>query len=236
MDVQKKIVLEIAVESVAAAQAAERGGADRIELCAELACGGLTPGAEMMREARSTLQIPIFAMIRPRGRNFVYTHQEFGAIRKEIELAREKKMDGVVLGILSGSAGVDVERTRELVNLARPMKVTFHRAFDECRDMMRALEDVIQTGADRILTSGGKPDVAAGADSLRELVLAGGGRIVIMPGGGITPENFGLVQQVTGAREFHSGLGRVLEYGSKDTRRFEEKVRQLAKLKVKSFS
>ncbi len=156
-------------------------------------------------------------------------------MQRGIELAREMKMDGVVLGILREDHSVDIERTKELVNLARPMKVTFHRAFDECRDRMRALENVIQTGADRILTSGGKPDVVAGADSLRESVVAAGERIVIMPGGGITPENFGFVQQVTGAREFHSGLGRVLEYGSKDTRRFAEQVKNLASLKVKSF-
>ena len=153
-------------------------------------------------------------------------------MQRGIVLAREMKMDGVVLGILREDHSVDVERTKELASLARPMEVTFHRAFDECPDIMRALENVIQTGADRILTSGGKPDVVTGAESLRELLAAAGKRIVIIPGGGITLENFGLVRQATGAREFHSGLGKVLEYGSKDTRRFEEQVRKLANLRA----
>jgi copper homeostasis protein len=230
-----RITLEIAVESVAAAKAAERGGADRIELCSSLSCGGLTPSAESMQQARSSVNKPVFAMIRPRAGNFCYAQEEFRAMKLAIELAREMKMDGVVLGILCEDHSADVERTKELVNLARPMKVTFHRAFDQCRDMMRALENVIQTGVDRILTSGGKPDAVAGAHSLRELAAAAGERIVIMPGGGITPENFGFLQQVTGAREFHSGLGRVLGYGSKDIRRFEEQVEKLASLKAKSF-
>ena len=224
----EQITLEIAVESVAAAQAAERGGADRIELCTSLGCGGLTPSAESMELARSSVTKTIFAMIRPRAGDFCYLPEEFRTMQRGIELAREMKMDGVVLGVLREDLSVDVERTKELVNLARPMKVTFHRAFDECRDLMRALEKVIQTGADRLLTSGGKPDVVAGAESLRELVVAAVERIVIMPGGGITPKNFGFVQQVTGAREFHSGLGQVLEYGSGEVQRFEEAVRKLA--------
>ena len=225
---KNKTILEIAVESVAAAQAAERGGADRVELCAGLACGGLTPSAEMMRVALSALQIPIFAMIRPRAGNFVYTGEEFAAMQRSIELAREMRMDGVVLGILRDKNSVDVQRTKELVEQARPMKVTFHRAFDACDDLLRAMENVIAAGADRILTSGGEPEVVAGLSALRALVEAARDRVVIMPGGGITPENFAQVQEATGAWEFHSGLGRVMEYGSGDTRSFENAVRKLA--------
>ena len=225
------VILEIAVESAGAAQAAERGGADRIELCADLGCGGLTPSAEIMRQARNAVKIPIYAMIRPRAGNFAYNGEEFSAMCRGVELAREMKMDGVVLGILREDCSVDVTRTRELVAQARPMKVTFHRAFDECGDLRRALDEVIETGADRILTSGGKLDVMAGQHTLRALVEAAGERIVIMPGGGITPENFAQVQQATGAREFHSGLGRVLAYGSGDGGEFEEQVKRLVGLR-----
>lgn len=227
----KTIILEIAVESVATAQAAERGGADRIELCTELSYGGLTPSAEMMRKARDAARVPIFVMIRPRAGDFCYSGEEFRAMQRGIELAREMKTDGVVLGVLRDDHSVDVPRTKELVEQARPMRVTFHRAFDACGDSLRAMEDVIETGADRILTSGGKADVVKGLNVVRALVATARERITIMPGGGITPENFGQVQEVTGAWEFHSGLGRILEYGSRDSERFEEAVRRLAQMR-----
>ncbi len=225
-----KLILEIAVESVAAAQAAERGGADRIELCAHLGCGGLTPSAQTMQEARGAVKIPIHAMIRPRAGNFCYSDNEFSVMKKSIDLAREMKMDGVVLGALRDDHSIDVERAKELVQRARPMKVTFHRAFDECKDLLRGLEDVIRTGADRILTSGGAPDAVTGQHALRTLVELAGKRIVIMPGAGITPDNFAALMQVIGASEYHSGLGRVLGYGSTDWSRFEEEVRKMVKL------
>jgi copper homeostasis protein len=228
---KQKFILEIAVESIAAAQAAERGGADRIELCADLRRGGLTPSAEMMREARATLKIPIHAMIRPRAGDFCYSDEEFSAMKESIDLAQRMKMDGVVLGALRDDHSIDVERSEELVQQARPMKVTFHRAFDECKDLLRGMEDVIRTGADRILTSGGAPDAVLGRDTLRMLVLMAGKRIVIMPGAGITPDNFAAVALAIGASEYHSGLGKVLRYGSKDFSRFEEEVRKLARAK-----
>ena len=224
----KTFVLEIAVESVTAAQAAERGGADRIELCTELRCGGLTPSTEMMRKARDAVRVPIFVMTRPRAGDFSYTQEEFRAMQRGIELAREMKMDGVVLGVLRDHFAVDVERTGALVLQARPMQVTFHRAFDVCSDLVRAMDDVIETGANRILTSGGNPDVVSGLCVLQALIAQAGEGIVIVPGGGITPENFGEVQRKTGAREFHSGLGQVLAYGSEDIRSFENGVRKLA--------
>ncbi len=226
-----KLILEITVESVAAARAAEHAGADRIELCAELDCGGLTPSPTLMCKARSAVQIPVFSMIRPRPGNFRHTDEEFCAMKEAIELARERKMDGVVFGILRDDGTVDVKRTRELVERARPMSVTFHRAFDECKDLMRALEDVIETGADRVLTSGGKPDVLRGAQILQTLVRTAGERITIVPGSGITPDNFAWVQNAMDAHEFHSGLGQILPYGSGDTDFFEEQVRKLVRLK-----
>ncbi len=227
---KQKLILEIAIESVRAAVAAERGGADRVELCADLNCGGLTPSAEMMTEARASLRIPIHAMIRPRAGDFCYADEEFSAMKESINLARRMKMDGVVLGILRNDHSIDVERTKELVERARPMKVTFHRAFDECKDLLHGMEEVIRTGADRILTSGGAPDAVVGRVTLRKLVEMAGERIVIMPGAGITPDNFTAVALAIGAREYHSGLGRVLRYGSKDFSQFEEEVRKLARI------
>jgi copper homeostasis protein len=228
----RKLTLEIAVESVAAAEAAERGGADRIELCADLVCGGLTPDALIMQETRASVKIPIHAMIRPRAGSFCYSDEEFFVMKKSTDVARELKMDGVVLGALRDDHSIDVERTIELVERARPMKVTFHRAFDECGDLLRGLEDVVRTGVDRILTSGGAPDAVVGRDTLHTLVKLAGRRIVIMPGAGITPDNFAAVALAIGASEYHSGLGRVLRYGSKDLSGFEEAVRSLAGLLI----
>src|SRR5271165_3003474 len=175
-----KFILEVAVESTVAARAAERGGADRIELCADLCAGGITPSLEILREARDAVAVPMHVMLRPRLGNFEYNSGEFAEMKASIALAREHKMDGVVLGILQSDKSVDVERTRELVELALPMQVTFHRAFDECRDLLNALEDVISTGVTRILTSGGECDVLEGIERLQTLLRAAGERIVVM--------------------------------------------------------
>src|SRR5882724_1766369 len=137
-----RFVLEMSVESVATAVAAERGGANRVELCAELAVGGVTPSEELMREVRAAVKLPVFAMIRPRAGDFFYSSEEFAAMRDSIAQAKKLQMDGVVLGILTNEGRLDVGRTRELVELAKPLPVTFHRAFDECANQMTALEDV----------------------------------------------------------------------------------------------
>ena len=216
--------LEITVESLDSALAAERGGADRIELCAELSHGGLTPSVTAMRKLHEELEIPVFSIIRPRARDFVYSESEFAAMKREISMARDLGMDGVVLGILRADHSVDVERTAELVQWARPLEVTFHRAFDDTPDLLLALEDVIATGAARILTAGGAASVAQGAETLRILVNAAGGRIVIMPGGGLDAANIAKAIADTQAREFHSGLGSVLPYGSSNLLRFEAEI------------
>ena len=216
--------LEITVESLDSALAAERGGADRIELCAELSHGGLTPSVTAMRKLHEELEIPVFAIIRPRGRDFVYSESEFAAMKREISMARDLGMDGVVLGILRADHSVDVERTAELVQWARPLEVTFHRAFDDTPDLLLALEDVIATGAARILTAGGAASVPQGAETLRKLVKAASERIVIMPGGGLDAANIAKAVADTQAREFHSGLGSVLPYGSSNLLRFETEI------------
>jgi len=222
------ILLEISVESASGAAAAERGGANRIELCANLNVGGVTPNAELMRETRVAVRAPIFAMIRPRGGDFVFSSEEFSAMKRDVEIAKSCGMDGVVFGILHADRTVDVDRTRNLAEAAKPLPVTFHRAFDETPDLHAALEAVIATGATRILTSGGKPKADAGVSVLAELMRAAAGRITILPGGGINADNLQAVLKTTGAREVHSGLGTSLPYGKSGASEFESGVRELA--------
>lgn len=228
--------LEVTVESVDAAFAAERGGADRIELCADLRSGGLTPSAETMGHARSSLRVPIFVLIRPRVGNFVYNGEEIATMKSQITRARDLKMDGIVLGVLQRDNTVDVALLKNLVEFARPLPVTFHRAFDEISDLFRALEDVISAGAARVLTAGGASNAAEALETLRKLVAIAEERIVVMPGGGIHSENIALVRKATNVREFHSGLGSVLPYGSTDFARFEAEVRAIAQCKYRAKS
>ena len=235
-----KYLIEISVDSAEKAVAAERGGADRIELCADLSVGGLTPSRELLRSVREKVHIPIYSMIRPRAGEFVYSDAEFAAMGRSIAVATECGMDGVVLGVLKKNRRIDMPRTRRLVDLARPLPATFHRAFDEAPDLARALEAVIQTGAARILTSAGAKSALQGAAKLAELVAAARDRIagvaspvqpyriIIVPGAGITHANIAQVAQKTGAIEFHAGLGSVLPYSSNDYAAFESEVRKLA--------
>ncbi len=225
----RKCLLEISVETLERALAAERGGADRIELCGNLSAGGVTPGADLLRAVRANVHIPIFSMVRPRAGDFVYSSAEFAEMKRSISEAKVSGMDGVVLGILIEERRVDIARTRELTELARPLPVTYHRAFDEAADWHQALEDVMQSGAKRILTSGGAKSALEGAAVLARIVEAAGDRVVIVPGAGISALNMEKVAQQTGAREFHSGLSAALPYGSKDYRKFEDEVRKLAK-------
>jgi copper homeostasis protein len=203
---QNRCLLEVCVESLDCAVAAEQGGAQRIELCGDLSVGGLTPALDLMQTVRDQVELPIYAMIRPRAGNFCYTDPEFEAMQKEIAIARQLGMDGIVLGILDSEDGVDIGRTRELVDLARPLDVTFHRSFDESADLLCALEAVIQTGAKRILTSGGCASATYGAKTLSQLVAAAAGRVIIMPAGGIDAQNVSALCQ-SNVREVHASLG-----------------------------
>jgi len=236
----RKHLLEISVDGVEKAAAAERGGADRIELCADLSVGGLTPSRELLRAVREKVHIPVYSMIRPRAGDFVYSAVEFGEMERSIAVVTECGMDGVVLGVLKKNGSIDMARTRRLVDLARPLPVTFHRAFDEVADFTRALEAVIQTGTARILTSAGAKTALQGAAKLAELVatardrVSGVGsplqpdRIIIVPGAGITASTIAQVVEKTGATEFHAGLGSVLPYSTLDFASFESEVRRLA--------
>lgn len=224
------LLLEISVESLSSAVAAELGGAHRIELCEYLAVGGVTPSEQLMRDTRAAVKLPIFAMIRPRDEDFVYSGPELARMRDEISLAKSCGMDGLVFGILNPDDTVNVEQTRELVGLARPLPVTFHRAFDETPDLPKALESVIRTGAGRILTSGGKPSAFEGAPVLADLVRAANCRIKILPGAGINASNLAEVARITHASEFHSGLGSTLPYGQSSPAAFQDGVRELTQI------
>jgi len=202
-----RFVLEICVESVDHAVAAERGGAQRIELCSDLPSGGITPSAGLMQTVRRHVSIPIHVLIRPRPGDFCYSDSELEIMRNDILAARQFGMDGVVLGVLRPNARVDIERTRALVELARTLTVTFHRAFDAVPNLDASLQDVIQTGASRILTSGGKARATDALSILARLVQAARDRIVLMPCGGINAENIVQVVQKTGAREVHTSAG-----------------------------
>lgn len=223
----RKCLLEISVEALESALAAERGGADRIELCRNLSVGGVTPDADFLRAVRAQVRIPIFSMVRPRAGDFVYSSAEFAEMKRSVVGAKEAGMDAVVLGILTKGHRVDVERTRELTELARPLPVTYHRAFDEIADVHQALEDIIQSGAKRILTSGGAKNALEGAATLAKLIEAARERVVIVPGAGISSVNIAEVARRTRAREFHSGLSAALPYGSNEYKKFEEEVRKL---------
>jgi copper homeostasis protein len=198
------MVLEVCIDSVESAIAAERGGSKRVELCSDLLEGGVTPGAGLISAVRCHIGIDLFVMIRPRGGDFLYSDLEFEVMKEEIVHARRFGANGIVLGLLDGQGRVDVARTRTLVELAAPLPVTFHRAIDMTPDLIAALDDVIATGAVRILTSGGAPSVPQGMDEIARMVKAARGRIAIMPGGGVNPENIAALAAATGAGEFHS--------------------------------
>jgi copper homeostasis protein len=202
----KTIFFELCAETLAAARAAESGGADCIELCSELALGGLTPSSEMMATGIKTLSIPVNVLIRPRGGHFVFSAGEFDEMRQQIGQAKEAGASGVAVGMLLPDRRVDVERTQALVELARPLAVTFHRAFDETPDLDAALESVIETGADNLLTSGGAADVLSGAESLARLCRRAAGRIRVIAGGGLRLSTLIEVVRRSGTFSLHGSL------------------------------
>lgn len=202
------IVVEICVDSIESAVAAERGGAHRVELCSNLLEGGTTPSAGLIEIARQKIRIGLHVIIRPRGGDFCYTADEFDCMKKDVVAAKRLGVDGVVLGILDREGHVDVLRTGELVKLARPMTVTFHRAFDMAADPIRALEDACLSGVDRILTSGGEQQCLQGAARIAQIVKNARNRISVMAGGGIRWNNVADILENTGVSEIHVGFSR----------------------------
>jgi copper homeostasis protein len=204
MPSSQKITLEICAYSVEAAIMAQAAGADRVELCANRHVDGTTPACHAISHARKSLNIPLHVMVRPRGNGFVYSDAEFAVMKEDIGNCHRLGIAGVVCGILQPNGAVDKARCSELVSLARPMEVTFHRAFDVAADPVQALEDIIEIGCKRILTSGQANSAIQGAGVIAKLVQQAGDRITIMPGGGIRAGNFAELITVTGGREFHS--------------------------------
>ena len=197
------MILEACVNSALSAIEAQKGGADRVELCENMADGGCTPSAGAIRFARQHLDIGLFVMIRPRGADFLYNDEEFEIMKEDILMAKELGADGVVFGILKPDGSIDAERMGQLVELARPMGITCHRAFDMTRDPFEALDDLIRLGIDRILTSGQSDSALLGAPLIRELIRKAEGKIIIMPGHGIKENNLEQAIRETGASEFH---------------------------------
>lgn len=200
------VLLEIVAYSYASALAAQKGGAQRIELCENTAEGGTTPGLGTIEAVRELPGVKLHVMIRPRGGDFLYTDAEFKIMLRDIAVAREAGADGVVFGLLRPDATVDLERTRRLVAAAKGMAVTFHRAFDWAAQPEAALEAVIAAGCHRVLTSGQAPDALSGAPTLAKLVQQAGRRCTVLAGGGIHPGNVAEVIRRSGVSEVHASL------------------------------
>ncbi len=200
------IELEVCVDSVASAMAAEQGGAHHIELCTDLAQGGITPSAGLIAMVRKRVALNLRILIRPRGGDFYYSADELEVISRDILLAKQLGANGVVFGILDADGDVDTSRTRQLVTLARPLHVTFHRAIDMSRNLNAAWNAVLETGADRILTSGAAQTAEAGVEKIADLVKNAAGRVRIAAAGGIREDNVRRIVEETGVREVHAAL------------------------------
>jgi copper homeostasis protein len=197
--------LEIAVFSVEAAVTALKAGAHRIEFCENPQEGGTTPSYGSLKTLRSYTTQPVFPIIRPRGGDFLYSRSEFEVMKADLLLVKELGYLGAVIGLLNADGSIDTNRTKELVDIAGPtMQISFHRAFDRCKDPFIALEEIIATGCKRILTSGQVPNAADAIPLLKKLVEQAGDSIIIMPGSGVRSNNIKEIMQATGAKEMHS--------------------------------
>ncbi|WP_223815877.1 copper homeostasis protein CutC [Adhaeribacter rhizoryzae] len=204
INAEKSVVkLEICTDSVISSVTAQEAGATRVELCAGLFEGGLTPSAGLISLTRQQITIGLHVLIRPRGGDFCYSEEEFEIMLRDIALAKEMGCDGVVIGILNLDGTIDVARTNALIAAAQPMSVTFHRAFDMTPEPFVALNELIQMGVARVLTSGQERTVLEGSELIAQLVQAANNQIIIMPGGGITERNIARIRRETNAPEFH---------------------------------
>lgn len=198
--------IEIATTDFITTKAAVEGGADRIELCAALCDGGTTPSFGTIKKCRENFDVQLFPIIRPRGGDFLYSDEEVEIMMKDARLCKDLGCDGVVIGFLNADGTIDLKRTAKLIELAYPLEVTFHRAFDRCKNPFEAMEQLIEIGCQRILTSGQQPTAPRGIDLIARLVKAADERIIIMPGSGVRKENIKELAEKTGATEFHSSL------------------------------
>jgi copper homeostasis protein len=211
-----KYIIEIATTDLTTTRSAVEGGADRIELCSALSEGGITPSYGLIKQCRKAFDVALFPIIRPRAGDFLFTDEEFQLMIKDVRLCKETGCEGVVIGLLNKDGSIDINRTAQLIELAYPLEVTFHRAFDRCKDPFEALEQLIEIGCQRILTSGHKPTAPEGVHLIAELIKKADERIIIMPGSGVRKDNIKMIADKTGAIEFHSSLkgqkGSVMEF------------------------
>ena len=196
--------IEIACFNLESAVIAQKAGADRVELCADMSVGGITPTIEIIQQVREHLTIDLYVMIRPRGGNFVYSEAEFEQMKSEIETIKKLDVNGFVFGILKDDNTINIEQNKVLVELVKPFSCTFHRAFDEVLNVEKALENVISCGFSTILTSGTFPNVMEGKEVLKQLVIQAKNRIEIMPGGGLRSTNISELNEMVKANWYHS--------------------------------
>lgn len=197
-------MLEIAVFTIESAVLAAGAGADRLELCENPLEGGTTPSYGTLKVVREKISIPVFPIIRPRGGDFLYTDEEFEVMKKDILLCKELQFEGIVMGSLQADGTIHTEHTKRLAEIAYPMEVSFHRAFDRVRDPLEALEILIACGCSRILTSGQVPNAFDGKELIKTLIEKADDRIIIMPGSGVRSSNIVELTEFTGAKELHS--------------------------------
>ena len=201
-----KYIIEIATSDFITTQSAVQGGADRIELCANLSEGGTTPSYGTLKKCREAFPVLLYPIIRPRGGDFLYTTEEFEIMLQDVKLCRQLDCDGVVIGLLNADGNIDVKRTARLVEAAYPLGVTFHRAFDRCSNPFEALEQLIVTGCERILTTGQKPAAPDVEKLINDLNQEANNRLIRRHGSGVRQDNIKMLVQETGCTEFHSSL------------------------------
>jgi copper homeostasis protein len=207
------MTIEIVVYNIESALKAQEGGADRIELCDNPGEGGTTPSYGTIELVRQNVSLDVYVMIRPRGGDFLYNNYEFHSMKRDIAQCQRLSVDGIVLGILNPDGTIDKKRCRELIEKARPLKVTCHRAFDMTRDPLEALEDCIEVGFDRILTAGQQAQASHGADLIGELIRRASGRIAIMPGSGVNESTVVDIVKKSKATEIHFSATTFRESG-----------------------
>ncbi|MBK6826168.1 MAG: copper homeostasis protein CutC [Chitinophagaceae bacterium] len=211
-----KYIIEVATSDFSTTASAVEGGADRIELCGNLAEGGTTPSYGTIRQCREAFSVLLYPIIRPRGGDFLYSAAEFEIMLQDVKICQELGCDGVVIGMLNPDGSIATEDCKRLVDAAYPMGVTFHRAFDRCLDPFEAMEQIIAMGCERILTSGQRPAAPDGVDLITKLNQTADNRIIIMPGSGVRAENIKMLATKTGCHEFHSSLrgklASIMEY------------------------
>ena len=203
-------LFEVCANGLQSAINAQLAGADRIELCENLEVGGITPAPELMMKVRESIQLPIHVLIRPRAGDFNYAEEEFQSMIESIQTCKKLKMEGVVLGVLQDDFTIDQERTAQLISLAKPMSVTFHRAFDVVIDPVESLNTLIKLGVNRILISGQKENALLGSDLIGKLVSIAKDKITLLAGGGITEDNITAIVNQSGTHEFHFSAKKLL--------------------------